>query len=447
MSGYPGSGSIEDGGNFGDESPPGYTPYGGGGGGGGSPSGGSGSSGGNTSARPFLWAATAAGLLGTIFSGLSTSDFIAHLDRQVHSIHCSLNPLANAQFTESGCKTVMMSPYSSVLRDSMWGGMPISLLSLAVFFYLVARAASFAVRDGTTKRETGYLLLAWCLPVLTSVIYGGIAASQIGAFCTLCIGIYVTSAVGFLTAAIAHSKAPAGPGGNGQQWAMWFGVGVAYVAVIALLYVMFAPTDDNPAEGCGTLVKREDKSGIILDLGGKKGGADALAIIDPLCPACKGFDKRMQAGGLYDKLEVDAVLFPLDAACNWMLKESLHPGACAVSEAMLCDKDHAVDILDWAFEHQEKLTEIARADQPRRNAINKKILSKFPQVKGCLGTNKIKNKVTKSLQFAVANALPVLTPQLFIDGQRLCDEDTDLGLEFTVAEMIKGGKPGKRRGR
>lgn len=448
MSGYPGgSGGLDEGGSFAGEAPPGYTPYGGGGGGGGgggysSPS----SSGGSPAARPFLWASAGAALLGSVFAGMSTSDFIAHLDRQVHSIHCSFNPLAKAQFTESGCKTVMMSPYSSLFRDSMWGGMPISLLALAVFFYLVARAASFAVRDGTTKRETGYLLLAWCLPVLMSVIYGGIAASEIGALCTLCVGVYVTSAAGFLTAMLAHRAAPPGPGNNAPVWAQWFGVGVAYVAFMALLYVMFAPQDKDPGEACGTLVNRDDKAGVILDIGGKRGGADALAVIDPLCPACKGFDKRMQASGLYDKLDVSAVLFPLDNACNWMVKDSLHPGACAVSEAMLCDKDNAVEILDWAFEHQTELIDIAKNDAPKRSAINRKITSRFPQVKGCIGSAKIRNKVVKSLQFAVKNALPVLTPQLFIEGKRLCDEDTDLGLEYTVTEMMSGSG-GKRRGR
>jgi hypothetical protein len=29
-------------------------------------------------------------------------------------------------------------------------------------------------------------------------------------------------------------------------------------------------------------------------------------------------------------------LFPLDKECNWMVSESLHPGSCAVSEAVLC---------------------------------------------------------------------------------------------------------------
>src|SRR5690606_5217068 len=98
-------------------------------------------SGSGKGAKPWLFAAAAFGLAGAFFSGLSTSDFIAHLDRQVHSIHCSFIPGASAQM-ESGCRTVMMSPYSSLFRESLWGGLPISLLAFAVFFYLLARALS-----------------------------------------------------------------------------------------------------------------------------------------------------------------------------------------------------------------------------------------------------------------------------------------------------------------
>ena len=46
--------------------------------------------------------------------------------------------------------------------------------------------------------------------------------------------------------------------------------------------------------------------------------------------------------------------------------------------------------------------------------------------------------MVKSLRWAVANALPVMTPQLFVDGKRLCDEDTDLGLEYTLTQMLGG---------
>src|SRR5688572_15069307 len=107
----------------------------------------------NDAARPWLWATAGFALLGGIFAGVSTADFVSHLDRQVHAIHCSFIPGAGSQLGESGCRAVMMSPYSSMFRSMIWGGIPISLLALAVFAYLVFRAADFAMRDRISRHE------------------------------------------------------------------------------------------------------------------------------------------------------------------------------------------------------------------------------------------------------------------------------------------------------
>ena len=76
--------------------------------------------------------------------------------------------------------------------------------------------------------------------------------------------------------------------------------------------------------------------------------------------------------------------------------------------------------------------------------LKQRLESAFPHVKGCLGTATSKNRLNKSLRWAVANALPVLTPQLFVGETRVCDEDTDLGLEYTVAAMLD--RPAAKRG-
>src|SRR5438094_4434548 len=83
-------------------------------------------------ARGALVVALLASLAGCAFAAMSTSDFMQHLDRQVHAIHCSFIPGAGSELGESGCRTVMMSPYSSFFREAVWGGIPISLWALAV---------------------------------------------------------------------------------------------------------------------------------------------------------------------------------------------------------------------------------------------------------------------------------------------------------------------------
>ena len=402
---------------------------------------------GNNRGATVLFVVAVAALLGLIFSAVSTSDFIEHLDRQVHSIHCSFIPGANKELGDNGCKTVMMSTYSSVLRTSLWGGIPIALLSVATFAYLMMKSLQLALSAKITRNETLFLVVAWGLPVLMSIIFGSIAATQIGALCKLCVGIYLSSAIGFIAVLVAHFQSSSSSEPLPlSRYGVWFGEGVVYVAVMVVFYVLFAPTAPKSLEGCGTLVKKDDPNGVFITMS-KGSGAPAIAVVDPLCPACKGFDERLHTSGLDQQMAMSAVLFPLDSSCNWMVKESLHPGACAVSEAMLCAKedssDAALDVLDWAFQNQERLRTTAKENE---GAVRAEIEQTFPKVKGCLGSSKIKNKVNKSLRWAVTNALPVLTPQLFVGDKRVCDEDTDLGLEYTVTQLLEDAKS-SRRGR
>jgi hypothetical protein len=168
-----------------------------------------------------------------------------------------------------------------------------------------------------------------------------------------------------------------------------------------------------------------------------------------LCPSCKAFDARLSVSGSAQALALKGVLFPLDSTCNWMISEELHPGACAVSEAILCatglgeKRDHAAGrkVLAWAFKHQESLREEAKQDQ---KAMRAGLEQQFPEIKGCLGGPQVKNKLTKSLRWAVANGLSVLTPQLFVRDRRMCDEDTDLGLDYTLRKMVASTSQPKR---
>jgi hypothetical protein len=44
-------------------------------------------------------------------------------------------------------------------------------------------------------------------------------------------------------------------------------------------------------------------------------------------------------------------------------------------------------------------------------------------------------RLNRHLHFAAGNAIAVSTPQVFIDGQRLCDEDIDIGLMYALHEL------------
>lgn len=480
-------------------------------------------------------------VLGFAFSSVSTSDFTAHLDRQIHGIHCSFLPGADQPDVSgtSGCHTTMMSPYSSVMRESVWGGIPVSLPSMAVFAYLVFLAVALLVtRKEGEPRAAGYQALAWLLPFGTSLVFGYLSLHELGAACKLCIGIYTTSTVGlvlafvsFLRAYNATHRIPAtiddvdermepaprikrraaetigeeattldetvrddeeaptgdadtvhaegegarirlatasqmdrrlrakrasrdgetGPRPSGISYgvlAAAFLVGVVFVVTPVLVYASSAPDFEHYIASCGTLEHPEDDGNVFVAIGPQTREVGMIEILDPLCASCRGFEARFSEHRAASEVSRRAVLFPLDHACNWMIGESIHPGACVVSEAVLCAGGDAEDVLAWAFEHQEEIHAAATAaaegaedtraarDAAASAAVTRMVRSRFSSLEDCIGSPTAEARLNRSLRWAVANHLPVLTPQVYVEGTRLCDEDTDLGLDWALARLL-----------
>jgi hypothetical protein len=128
------------------------------------------------------------------------------------------------------------------------------------------------------------------------------------------------------------------------------------------------------------------------------------------------------------------VLFPLDKECNWMVNESLHPGSCAVSEAVLCAGEKSHVVLEWALAHQPELLAAGGRGQ---GEVYARLKQDFPALAPCLGQPLVRTRLNRSLRWVVANSLPVLTPQLFVRNQKIPDEDTDLGLDYVLARAVE----------
>jgi uncharacterized membrane protein len=419
---------------------------------------------------PWLLVVLIGAAVGVVFAGVSTYDFVQHLDRQVHNLHCSFIP-GVGHSGESGCQVAMMSPYSSVLRGRIWGGVPIALPALSVFAFLVFYALDLALtRRKADPRATGFLALATVLPALASLVMLLISVTQLGTTCKLCVCIYVASALCLVGGVVLWRQAVRGRGGEpAPVWrgphdepafvgraktgsdarlvavsgggasagflAAMFLIGVGFVAVPVVLYLAMAPDHARFIGSCEGLPHPEDPYGVMLrvDRGHDAKAAPAIEVLDPLCPACKAFEQRLAASGLAGRLDRKAVLFPLDSACNWMVSEATHPGACTVSEAALCAGDKAPDVIAWAFEHGEQVRDAARADPA---AAARLVKQRFPELASCVGSPAAQSRLNKSLRWIVANNIRVLTPQLFVDKVKLCDEDVDLGLEYTLAAML-----------
>lgn len=408
-----------------------------------------------------------AGVLGFLFASISTYDFVAHLDRQVHGLHCSLIPgLGGTDINqESGCHVTLMSPYSSIMRESVWGGVPVSLAAMGVFAFLIGATIVLMRKATLTRAEALGLVAATLVPVAASLGMGTLSFVTLGAACKLCIGIYISSLLSLVGSILVFrdqgdSLVPTRtePKADdtipderpqsllGASSSPAFGslvvpsliVGVLCVVVPVMAYAAVAPDFSKYVGACGELEGSPGQDEALLAIGGQTGRVPVLEVLDPLCPACKGFEKRFSAMPASQDASRRILLFPLDNACNWMISEAIHPGACAIAETVACADRDAEDVLAWAFENQDAIMAATREDPAAAERMAK---DRFPGLRGCIGSAKAKAIVNRGLRWAVKHELPILTPQVYVGHKRLCDADTDLGLDYALTRLMASYDP------
>lgn len=388
-------------------------------------------------------------VLGLLFASYSTLDYAHHLDRRLHEVHCSFIPGAPATSEGEACRAAMYSAYSAVMRDSLWGGVPISLFALGAFAFFAGFSVYLLLaRDGASRVSLTFFAAVSVTPLLVSILMFVISITKLGSLCKTCVGTYVASALvaaggvsGWLAAlkrdaaarATRDSSLATRPNGNPAMAALWLFVLGAVTILPAGVYAASAPDHRPYLTQCGELKKPEDPQSALLKYRGTAAVQPALFFEDPLCPTCKAFHERLYAEEVIEKLDVTLVLFPLDNSCNWMLDQSLHPGSCVLSKAVLCAKNQARQMLEWAFDNQ---AELASAGKQGEAAMKAAIQRKWgASVVACLDARDTKTQLNKHLHFAADNGVPVSTPQVYLGARRLCDEDTDLGLRYTLKQL------------
>ncbi len=403
--------------------------------------------------------ALAGAILGLIFAAYSTSDYAAHLDRQIHQIHCSFIPGAPVDSADvNPCKTALFSPYSAIFRQTYWGGVPISLFALGAFGFFAGFALYLLVGAARVPRRAFEFLGSMGMtPLFASLVMFTISATQLHTFCKICVGIYVSSLL--LAAAgvfawltlrdekrIGHaatqpqemmsklpSVAPTRKNGAPILMGAWIvGLGLS-AALPAIAYVSSLPDYRPLMTACGKLTIPTEPHGALLKLPTSHPIKPVTLFEDPLCPTCKAFHERMVSEGVFENLDVTLALFPLDSECNWMLDRALHPGACVLSKAILCSKDKARAMLEWSYAEQDDLREAGKTGP---KVLRDKISAKWGKdVDACIDDTQTTARLNQHLHYAANNHVPVSTPQMFLGEQRLCDEDTDLGLPYTLAQL------------
>jgi len=383
--------------------------------------------------------ALVASVLGLLFASYSTLDYAQHLDRHLHNVHCSFIPGAAATNDAEACRAAMYSPYSALLKEQYWGGVPISLFGLGAFCFFAAFSLYLLLSGSRASQRTyGFFALVGVTPLLVSLLMLTISLTQLGQLCKTCVGIYIASfllAFGSVTAWLANrgpSSAPATAGGWALVPAWLAALGVTTLAP-AIVYAASVPDQRPYITQCGEIKQPKIKGDSPVKLRGTRAVQPTMLFEDPLCPTCKAFHDRLVTEEIIEKLDIELVLFPLDSECNWMVPNPLHPGACIVSKAVLCGEGNSRQVLEWAYTEQEYLTRAGKAGEGVLRAAIKQRWGE--SMLRCVDDKKTDVRLNNHLHFASENNIPVSTPQMYLGKRRICDEDTDLGLRFTLAQL------------
>jgi uncharacterized membrane protein len=381
--------------------------------------------------------ALVASALGLLFSSNSTADYAAHLDRRLHNVHCSFIPGMPATNEAEPCRVAMYSPFSALLKEQYWGGIPISLFALGAFGFFAAFSLYLLLAGERASRRTlGFFAVVATTPLLVSLVMFTISLTQLGHLCKTCVGIYIASALlafGAISAWLAAKTDSSRPALSVALIPAWLvALGVTTLAP-AVVYAASMPDERPYITQCGELKQTKIKGDSPVKIHGTRPVQPTMLFEDPLCPTCKAFHDRLVSENVIEKLDIELVLFPLDSECNWMLDQPLHPGACIVSKAVLCGEGNARQVLEWAYAEQEYLTRAGKAGEGVLRAAIKQRWGE--SLLRCVDDKKTDVRLNNHLHFASENNIPVSTPQMYLGKRRVCDEDTDLGLRFTLAQL------------
>ena len=396
--------------------------------------------------------------LGLLFASYSTFDYAKHLDRRLHDIHCSIIPGAAPTDAADACRAAMYSPYSALLKEKYWGGIPISLFAVGAFTFFIAFALYLAVAgDAAPRKAVGFFSAVTLGPVLVSLLMLTISITKLGTFCLVCVGIYISSfllglaglagLVGLRGEKVmtrgggpSPYDRPANPYGDRIRpdvgWThppAWLVALALFTLMPAVVYASAMP-DHRPYLGnCGSLKVATEAANALIHIASPRSTQPTVLFEDPLCPTCKAFHERLLAEDVFDKLNIELSLFPLDSECNWMLTDPLHPGACLVARAVICGGAQSRQVLEWAYENQEDISKAGKAGPAQLRAA---IQARWgAQTLQCMDAKSTLLTLNRMLHFAADNSIPVSTPQMYFGTKRFCDEDTDIGLRFTLGQL------------
>ncbi|HXC49580.1 MAG TPA: vitamin K epoxide reductase family protein [Candidatus Limnocylindrales bacterium] len=348
------------------------------------------------------------------------------------------------------CDKVLSSSYSRI------GGLPVAWLALLAYLGLASLFAGAArTSDDRTRRTLVGLAAAGVIGALTFSAYMAvIAAVRLETLCLLCAGLYTVATVnaGVLTLTGRRMSAAGEAPLTITSAAAIFAASVASVVVLGLLTWPHTTTALSSDIRTAADVKEADPEFYAWFTGLPKVDVASLLREDQTAALSSGkvvlvdfFDLecahclrsyhmiRELAARRGQAIEIVHRHFPLDAACNDIVTESVHTYACRAAEAAECaglqgKRDEMIDIL---FKNQ---TQLFAENLPR---LAGKIGLDKDALERCLDEHRTLPTVLADAR-AGARLDIKSTPTLFLGGRRITGV-LDEVRKYEMAVLIASG--------
>ena len=354
--------------------------------------------------------------------GLASSIYLTHLYVQVHRPGANAVDSFCALSEKVNCVTVSNSSYSTVL------GIPVSVYGLEYFTFALLLLVLGRVRSFPLRQWHSYLFLCSAASIPFCIALGYIATFVIRSVCILCLTVYVvniatTLLLGLLSPHRLRELVTDGPA-ELWRWAVTTTTGKVAVPVIlvaALSQFVWMPAlfshpepatgqppkvagDIDPFEGCG------------LNLGQEGAPLHIQEFTDYQCPMCgmaHGIISELLAS-YPGKVYYEHHDFPLDMACNPLIKRDFHPNAC---RAALYGRCAAA---------QHKFCPMAGQMFSSRNDLSEEKLQRIaagldlnmPELARCLDDPATLAALKKDIEEGMSRGVNG-TPTFFINGQKV----------------------------
>lgn len=335
----------------------------------------------------------------------------------------------------TGCD-ISRGPSGEILNGVLAHGVPLAVIAMG-FYIAFLLTTFFRVRRPDDRVPARIQLGLATLAVLYSLSLAIYSLIVQGTLCKLCAVMYV---VNILLLGVAWR-------GLGEPLGTWFrkvwgavpklttvAMTATFLAAIVAIYALYAVRVDS------VLAARSETPVATLHTEGRpaKGPAEApvhlVEFADLQCPHCEHLFNAVEevAAARPDDLRVTFVHFPLDKACNPLLKQDFHPNACWLARLADCAgrQGKFFEATKVLFERQRDSSNDALLGLVAGLGLDR------TAIEACVASEETAKRILADIQEGLDLDISG-TPVFFINGHRMSGARSPADLNALIDQAMK----------